>query len=241
MYLRIGGKTRPFNEATAPITYRSIFDAKKRLVQVEETWNISGRVVLQTNATQRRMTVALNLLKTDLSQYRPDLVFIEDDGVTESALRMLASECIDGPTIEIAGFPVQGSDVYATGMSYTATAIGVKPVNGAGQNPIVEFNETVRNPQGGYELGFVGGAINDAELQVFYQNKPYLYVQSGSSVGLYGYPAPPPPLWPEFQLKRNQPVYMSPRNIGFVNTYFETQWEYTFGSIYPLLGLPHSF
>ena len=238
MYLRIGSKTRPFNEARASIRYQPIYDAKKRMIAVDEMWDISGRIVLQTNATQTRMTQAINLLRADLSQDRPNLVFIEDDGVTESAFKLLANECIDGPRFDLAGFPSEGTDVYATGMSYSVAAVARRSLS-SNSNPVLGFNETLSNPEGGTELGFVGGAINFAELQVFRENAPYIYIQSGSAVGMYGHIAAPPPLWPQFQLRRNKPVYMSARNIGPVNTEFETQWEYTFGSVYPLIGLPH--
>ena len=239
MFLRIGNKTRPFNEARCSIRYQPVYDAKKRAIAFDETWDISGRIVLQTNATQTRMTQAIALLRTDFQQERPNLIFIEDDGVTQSAFKLLANECIDGPRMDVSGFPNDGADVYATGMAYNVTAIARRPVSGSGSNPILEFREQIANPSGGMELGFVGGAINDPELQVFRQNAPYLYTQSGSAVGMYGHITAPGPLWPQFQLRRNAPVYASARVIGFVNTEFETSWQYEFGSPYPLIGLPH--
>lgn len=240
MYLRVGGKTRPFNEARVSISYAPIYDAKRTLILVDEFWEISGRVILQTNATQSRMTAALRLLSSDFSQKNPSLVFLEDDGVTESFYKLNASDCIEGPEINANGFPTTANDVYATGVTYTVNVRARRRVGGGGSsNPILEFNEQLSNPDGGRVLGFVGGAINFAELQVFQENAPYTYIQSGSAVGLYGHPAPPPPLWPQHQLRRNKPVYLSPRKLGQVNTEYETQWSYEFGHIFPLIGKPH--
>lgn len=239
MYLKIGGRLRMFNEATASVSYRPVYDSQRRMTYVDETWNITGRVVLQTNATQRNMTIALDQLKRDMSQHRPDLQFIEDDGYTATTFRLLASQCLNGPDLIDLQFPGGEEDVYATGVAYSAQFDARKLASGSGGDPIIEFSETLVNPSGGRVDGFVGGAINLPERQIFKQHEAYTYTQSGRAVGLYGYPVPPPPLWPGAQLRRNKPVYISPRIGGQRPMEFEVQWEYQFGSVFPLIGVPH--
>lgn len=240
MYLKVGNFIRPFNEARAAIRYTPRYDVKRRLVEIEEVWEISGRIVLQTNATQSRMTQALQLLDRDFGQYRPDLVFLEDDGVTESFLQLKRGDCIDGPYVGSSGLPSDGADIYATGVSYQVTMVGVKSIVGAGSNVVLEFTEQVSQLSGGRIEGHVGGAINLAERQVFRQFEPYRYVQSGRAVGLYGYVQPPPPIWPGAQTRRNQPVKVSPRVIGPVrNREYEISWSYEFEHVFPLFGDPH--
>lgn len=240
MYLKVGNFIRPFNEARASISYVPRYDVKRRLVEIEERWDISGRIILQTDATQSRMTRALQLLDRDFGQYRPDLVFLEDDGVTETFLQLRRGDCIDGPYIGESGLPGDGADIYATGVGYRVTMIGVKSVVGAGANVIVSFDEQVAQLSGGEVLGHVGGAINYPELQRFKQHEVYRYVQSGSAVGLYGYLQPPSALWPGAQTRRNRLVKISPRVIGPVrNREYEIRWEYEFESIFPLFGNPH--
>lgn len=242
MYLRIGGRKRPFNEVKSPvISYRLSYDPYKRVSTIEETWQLSGRIVLQTNATQRNMTTAINLLKEDLfASQRPDLVFLEDDGVTPSAFQLLASNTFEGPLLTEHSFPSDAADVYATGVMWAAV-FTAKRLPAGTNNPLIEFAETVANPSGGRIEGMVGGAINFPERQVFKENEPYVYIQSGRSVGLLGYPDPPPPLWPAFQTRRNKPVLMSPRIPGPPSQEFEIQWEYEFMSETPLLGIPHTY
>lgn len=237
MYLKVGGRLRPFNEARADITYVPRYDARKRVISIEETWAISGRVVLQDVASQGLMTKALQLLKSDFDQHRPDLQFIEDNGSTPSFLKLLRSDCIDGPKVAVSGFPMDARDVYATGTSYTVTMVGTRPV-GSG-NAVLEFEETWEQTAGGRIEGYVGGAINRAERQVFKQHEPYAYVQRGRAVGLYGYVVPPAPLFQFQQTKQNRPAYTSPRMIGTPNTEFECSWVYEFESDVPLSGLPH--
>lgn len=239
MYLRIGGVLRPFNEVKAPsIGYRIIYDARRIAMAIEETWQLSGRIVLQTNASQTAMTLAIQKLFADLSQPTPDLVFVEDSGAKESALAIKAEWCYEGPNLIDVSMPSDAQDVYATGMTWQAVYSAKRKLIGVG-NPVVSFQESLANPQGGLVLGMVGGAINLPELQVFQANAFYHYIQSGSVVGMFGYIEPPPPLFPAFQVRRNKPVYQSPRNHGPIPTEFETSYEYEFMSQFPLIGIPH--
>lgn len=239
MYLKVGGRLRPFNEARAGISYLPRYDARQRAVAVEERWEITGRVVLETVATQTRMTQALRVLESDFNQPNPDLEFIEDDGSTPSFFRLLRSDCIDGPKIVASAFPQDQADIYSTGTSYSITMVGVRPVAGSGANVVLEFSETWEQISGGRKEGYVGGAINYPERQVFKQHEAYTYVQRGSAVGLYGYIVPPAPLFPFHQTADNRPVYVSPRVIGKVNTEYELSWIYEFASDTPLVGRPH--
>ena len=238
MYLKIGSRIRPFNEADVGITYEPRFDVQRKMVAVSEVWNISGRVVLQTNATQTRMTQALMLLQQDFEQYRPDLVFLEDNGVTESFFKLKANELLEGPTLIGASFPDDPSNVYETGTAYTATMMGVRPIGTS--NAILSFTETISCPESGGEIrGYVGGAINLPELQTFKQHQYFHFYQTGSAVGLYGYPVPPPPIWPAYLLKRMIPTRTAPRIQGPVKQEFEVSWQYEFGSPFELIGAPH--
>lgn len=241
MYLKIGSVLRPFNEVKTPsISYKPAYDARRRLMYIEEQWQISGRIVLQTNATQTRMTQALQKLESDWAQVNPSLLFVEDNGVTPSHLKLNASECFDGPLVVDASFPGDSADVYATGMLWAVTVVAKRLPAGVG-NPLLEFTESVARVSGGTIIGFVGGAINLPERQVFKENEPYIYEQSGRSVGLFGYPNPPPPLWPGALLEEMKPVLVSPRVLGTVNSEYEIQWSYRFGNEFPLSGLPHTF
>lgn len=241
MYLKIGNVLRQFNEVKTPsISYKPFYDARRRIAYVEEQWQISGRIVLQTNATQTRMTQALQQLESDWNQTRPSLLFVEDNGVTPSFLKLDASTCFDGPNVVDSSFPGDAADIYATGMLWAVTVVAKRLPAGAG-NSILEFSESVAKVSGGTIIGFVGGAINYPERQIFKQHEPYMYEQTGRAVGLFGYPDPPPPLWPGAQLEEMKPVLISPRVTGSVNSEFEVQWSYRFGNEFPLAGVPHTF
>lgn len=241
MYLRIGGRLRPFNEADASISYVPVFDGARRIVKVHQIWQIDGNVNLQTNATQTAMTAALRVLEQDFSQYRPDLVFLEDNGATPSALQLLAANCLQGPELTNFSYPKNPNKVYATGHPYVATMEADTIASGASGNSILEFREEVVDEgTGGWERVHVGGAINLPEEQLGTQFAPYRYRQTGTAVGLFAYPQIPPPLWPA-KLKKPDPqiTRVSPEVIGAIDQRFRINWTYVFESAYPLTGNPH--
>lgn len=241
MYLKVGSRIRPFNEADAAISYSPIYDAYNRMTSIDERWDITGRIVLQTNASQANMTKAIRLLQQDFNQERPDLIFLEDDGVRESAWALRANECMDGPKVVDSGFPQDPQNVYATGTSYSVSMMGRRAVRSAARNPILEFTEEIDPRGGGPIVGYVGGALNYAERQVFKQFDPWTCVQRGSAVGLYGWPIPPGPIWPQAQLERMIPRKVAPRVLGPIQQEFEITWEYKFGWPFALTGNPHTF
>lgn len=241
MYLSIGGILRPFNEARASISYELTYDGQNRASLVKSVWGISGRVIQQSNATQTGMTQKLEKLKADIQKPRPDLIFYEDDGATPTSLKLLAADCVEGPTLLDVSFPDKAPDIYPTGVEYGCTFEGTGKAVGSAANPITEFTEIITPNGGGQEFILVGGAINPAEYQTAKQNAPWYYTQSGSAVGMFGYPQPPPPLWPGALLKVMQPVLESPKVAGPIQMYFRISWSYEFGSPYQLSGLPHAF
>lgn len=241
MYLSIGGVLRPFNEARAAISYEIVYDGMNRAALVKSLWGISGRVIQQSNATQAGMTIKLRQLASDIQKPRPDLIFYEDDGATQTALKLLAADCVDGPNLTDLSFPDKAPDIYPTGVEYGCTFQATNLALNASSNPITEFTEIITPGGGGQEVILVGGAINPAEYQTAKQNAPWYYTQSGSAVGMFGYPPVPPPLWPDCLLKTMQPVRESPRVAGPIGMYYRISWSYDFGSPWQLFGLPHTF
>lgn len=240
MYLKIGGVTRPFNEADASISYTPVFDGSRRIIKIHQVWQIDGVVVQQTNATQTNMTAKLEQLRRDFSQDRPDLVFLEDDGVTPSALELLASVCLQGPELTNFSFPKNANKVYSNGHPYTAT-MEADVWSGAAGNPILEFEEEVIDEgSGGWERVHVGGAINLPEEQIGTQYAPWRYTQSGTSLGLYTWPNIPPPIWPAMLKKPYAKITRtSPEVLGTVDQRFRISWSYSYESRVQLFGGPH--
>jgi hypothetical protein len=237
MRLRVGSSVRPLNEAVAQVSYKPVYDITRKVSKLIERWDITGRVILQTNASQTAMTAELNNLSNALSQEGADIAFMEDYNNIDTKLALYANQCLVGPYIVDSGFPNAQGDIYSNGMSYRVV-YEAERLAGVGGN-LLQFEEQILEAEGGEEHGYVGGAVNYPERQVFAQHKPFRYRQSGSATGLFAHPTIPPPIWPWAQLKRPEVTYASPKVLGNVDQEFTVSWSYDFAWHDQLYGTPH--
>lgn len=237
MRLQVGAYTRPLNEAVTSISYSPIFDQSRRMVGVNERWDTNGRVVLQSGS-QANMTVALADLERAVIQSNVDLVYLEDDRNVQTAMKLRTADCANGPVLMDFGYPNQADDVYSNGMGYRVIWEGRRMTSLS--NSILEFEEQIIEEPGGAEYVMVGGAVNFAERQLAWQNRPWTYIQAGRAVGMFARPSIPPPIWP-FALTNAVPriTLISPRVLGTIPTEFGIQWEYRFQWHERLYGVPH--
>lgn len=242
MYLKVGGAIRPFVEANVEPTYRLIYDGQRRIVKTAVTFAIDGRIVLQDGASQRAMTQAIELMFRQFSQPNPDIILLEDDGSTESAIKLRRQDCLLGPEVVELSLPSNEGRVYSVSAPYRIT-VTAEISRASGANPIVAFSEMLADlGTGGWEKVYVGGAINPPEEQIAQQFTTYKYVQQGSAVGMFGYPTIPPPIFPRY-LKRPRPRVerMGPEILGNVPQNYRISWAYEYESAWELRGFPHNF
>lgn len=240
MYLKVGGNVRPFCEADVLPQYQLFYDGQRQLYKTGITMQIEGRIVQQTSATQSGMTNLIRLLQQQLAQTTPDVILLEDDGVTESAISLKSANCISGPLLLDYSLGANEGSVYPTSLPYSATYYG-EVASSSGANPITFFNETLDKSGGGPIRVHVGGAINVPEEQIGQQYEVYRYVQAGSARGLYGYPLVPQPIFPGSLKRPGRVVLGGPQERGRINMEFLISWTYEFESAYELFGVPHTF
>lgn len=243
MYLKIGSALRPFVEANVEPSYQFFYDGQRRLYKTGVTLRIEGRIVQQTAATQSGMTQLIKLLQQQSLQANPDIILLEDDGATPSALSLYANQCLQGPDCLGLELPSNTDRIYVTSCPYSLSYYAEVQVGSGGGNPVIEFHEEIDDSgSGGWERVHVGGAINPPEEQIASQYSVYRYRQFGSAVGAYALPSVPPPIWPG-ALKRPRPQlsYGSPQMIGNVLQNFRISWQYEYESAYALFGRPHTF
>lgn len=240
MYLKIGGAIRPFVEADIQPSYQNFYDGRRVLYKVGITLRIEGRIVLQQNASERNMSVAIQVLLQHFRQSRPDIVLLESDGITPTPISFTSANCLQGPDVLDLALESNEGKVYSTSQPYSAT-VYLEQLTNSAANPIIEFRETIDDSgEGGFERILVGGAINFPEEQIARQFAPYRYIQQGYAVGLLGYPSVPPPIWPG-ALKRQRPriTKEGPTPTGRVLTNWRIAWAWEYESAYELFGNPH--
>lgn len=238
MRLRIGNYLRPNRESRRTVSYTPKYDSRKKLSTVVERWEISGRLVSE-DGTQTGMDTALLELQAAVAQPSPSLTYLHEDTGAPSVLALRADTALWGPLLISSTLPASANDIYGSAISFTlvyeaeyAAAVG---------GNIIEFRERLREIPGGQTRVMVGGYVNAAQRQIGYQNKKWGYVQSGRAVGLFGYPAIPPPIFPGALVGEPEVERIGPVDTGNVPTRFEITWQYAFEWHQKLYGVPHYY
>jgi hypothetical protein len=239
MYFQMGSVTRPLNEVKASVAYQPKYSLSRLISEVVETWTIQGVIILEGDlATPTNMSAEINIVNQMMDQFEPDLFILDDDGGS-TPWALFSGDCLTGPTVVDFAWTTGEKSIYPIMESYQAIVQATRVV-GAG---LIAFTESLTPEPGGREHVWVGGAINQPEQQIAAQYKTWRVRQSGSAIGLLGYPTPPPAIWP-FALVRpasdGWASAASPRRLGKnYDTEFEISWNYEFEWHQPLFGQPN--
>lgn len=139
-----------------------------------------------------------------------------------------------GPNLQAAGAS------YVTWQPYTVTLEAEYPVAGV-ELLYRDFEETIEVEGGGRVDGWLKPLNGSPIRQTLMQQDTYRARQSGTAVGLYARPAPPPPIWPAFLTRGPRFSKKNPKPRGSFNQDFAISWSYEFESNVPLAGEPHQW
>jgi hypothetical protein len=239
MKFKFGNTTRPNNEVVVSVSYYPQYNLTREIAAVTETWSVRGRIVLQgADATSANMGNEIRAVNAMAEQQDVDVVILDDDG-TETPWKIRSSECNIGPRVTYFGWTASENDVYTNGQGYTLNLTAERPYKGG----LLSFTETLQPIEpGGQEYVYVGGSVNYPERQLGSQHLPWRAVQSGTAVGLLGYPVPPAPIFPFAMSKPNQAfvfTLLSPKKPGKIDSEFTISWSYDYAWHQPLIGIPN--
>lgn len=107
---------------------------------------------------------------------------------------------------------------------------------------VMSFTESL-SVRGGFPFYVVLPAIaGENQRQLVYPQEPYKATQRGRAVGMYQYPTPPGPIFPQYLARSPEIDEVSPRRDGIWFQGFEVSWAYEFESpSQALVGLPNVF
>lgn len=243
MYFTCGNYRHDDNE----VNLSSIAKVPERLesgpvYRYKETWVADGEIFAASNAA---LTARLQLLELAYGSPRPAVeggvaALFHDNGTATAHILGLGS--LGGVRVVSFGYPQGGKEEYVTSRKYQivleCTYLGDPNV------PLIAFEE---------RLAFEGGGIEYVWRKPL-QGRPvrqpvgidtWRAVQSGSAVGQFGPPEPPPPLWPAYLIGEARPDETSPKRQGPAGNPFYSDfaitWNYRFEADIPLIGQPHRF
>ncbi len=190
-----------------------------------------------TVSSQADATSQWNALAAALAVPFGDLTLLNDDSSTALILPNAGSitgvRVTSGPNMT----SYQGA-VWGTWVPFAFAAEAEYPLAGTA-NLLKSWRETLAFSGGGPLYAHMPAINGFPQKQLIYPAMPYACVQSGQIVGLYQYPAVPPPLFP-FALKENPNIKpSSPTRKGFGYEDFAWDYSYSFEDAAPLVGLPN--
>lgn len=235
MYLAYGNYRHADNEAEYTISTSPVETDDGDLYASVTTWQISGQIHADTTA---QLVTALRTLEAAYSTWDRDLVFYDDNGNVCHALRSAGSS--SGVRVIGFGYPNGTGAQLSTFRDYTITVQAEYPV---GATPYRSFRETLSFQGGGPERAVLEIVNGPPQEQILKSQTAFRAVQSGSAVGLYGYPPVPPPLFPGKERVQSvppgNPQFGSPRVRQGRATDFPVSWSYEFWSATPMAGFPN--
>lgn len=235
MYLQYGNYRHADNEAAYTITSSVVETDDGDPYESTTTWQIAGRLLADTTSA---LVTALRSLEAAYSVWDRDLAFYDDSGNVCHSLPTAGST--SGVRVTAFGYPDGEGAQLSTFRDYSITVQASYPY---GTTTYRSFRETVSFRGGGPERAVLELVNGPPQEQILKAVTACRVVQSGSAVGLYGYPPVPPPLFPGKEIVASippgNPQYGSPRRRNSRFTDFPVSWTYEFWSSSPLFAYPN--
>ncbi|MEQ8788881.1 MAG: hypothetical protein RIC55_21395 [Pirellulaceae bacterium] len=204
-------------------------------LQVEGVLIADGQSATELQASIRQQ---VNTLESAYGHDGLDAGLFHDDG-SPSSHYLDSSTSLGGVRVAGIEFDKDNRDgQYATGRSYRITLEADFP------NPAVTFQQWSESLRiigtGGPRFVHVQTLRGAPQKQLVHQRTIVRATQTGTAVGLRGYPSPPPPIFPAAELVDRREVSRdSPRNLHGAFIDWPVHWTFHFETAGPLVGAPN--
>lgn len=236
MYLRYGNYQTADSEVSVTILREAQVNEAGQPYALRHTWDITGIIFGDDTAA-----VVANLLALEraFAFWGNDLALIDSNGTICHA--MPSGGSLTGVRItKPPSYPNGDGAELSTFRTYSITATCDYPY-GPVTNPLKSFTETLAFSGGGPRRIVVECAFGPPQPQIVNQFTAFRATQTGSAVGMYGYPPIPPPIFPAALVENGSPSFTGGQLRNGVYVDFGVQWAYRFESPTPLIGLPNQW
>lgn len=247
MYLKYGSYTHQFCECSVTISKLPIYTGNYVRIGHSETWSIRGRLVGDSEAD---IKTKIQALETAYATDRQDVYLLQADGSTSSAHYIISSATLSGLLVKRFAYP-NGEDItsgfrnYEIELSTQVDTSAGGGGGGAGGQQIVSYSESISSRgTGGPRIVARETRNGTPVMQTVSQFTPVYVTQRGSSVGLFGYPNAPGPIWPQYEQVADRDItYTAPEQVlgsgsGQESRRFTTSWSYSFVASGAIAGKP---
>ncbi len=240
MYVKYGAYRHRLAGVGFTIAKQTIRNERNVRYGILETWTLGGELLERTGSVAA-LTKAIEDLEAAYAVENQDLVlYTSTMAATAHSLRV--EDCLTGVRVTAPpSYPVATGPDYANKRTFTITLEGIRRVPETA-NALQAWSESLSfQGNGGPDEGYLEPVDGTPVRQRFKAATLYRAKQTGSAIGLLGYPTPSDPLWPGFLQNAEQAVsYSSPKYDGTRFTNYQVTWDYAFVSSSPLRGLPNA-
>lgn len=240
MIVQAGSFAHPTGTVEYTISRSPLRNEAQHLYAWRERWDLIIDVTRDMQGDYRRVDAAVRNVERAYSQDGIDLRVLLPNGRT-SVHELLSRDCIGGTRVVMPTYPSNKGAEGVTKRSLQVAVEGDRALpNNELKSALLSFTETVRPQGGGPRFGHLELRRGRPHKQLETTHEVFTATQSGTAVGLYTYPAVPPPIWP-FALKRiMQPQYDHPQRIGGNFIGWPVSWNYEYEANQVLRGAtPH--
>jgi hypothetical protein len=238
MILRYGSYNSDSNECSVVISRDAVMNDAGQPYALRHTWNINGTIFGDDTSA---VVTALLALERAFAVWGLDLSLLDSSGNVCHSMPSTGS--LTGvKIIRPPSYPQGDGAELSTFRNYEIIATCDYPY-GLGQvtNPLKSFVETLAFSGGGPRRMVVECAAGPPQPQVLNQFTAFRATQTGSAVGMFGYPPIPPPIFPAALVENGQPTFTGGQLRGGVYVDFGVSWNYRFESASPLAGFPNQW
>jgi|GEM_PF-3398896 len=251
MYVKRGDYTHAMHEARFRWRVTPKYADNNLLIGTTYVASIGGML---TGTDAADLSSKFNALQAAYAKTTGNFVLLDNSG-NETTFKIDGSKTIGGIRCTRCECPLESPGDMTTYLFYEidiqADSGGINLIGGAGgtgdtpQNAIVTWTEsiTVRGT-GGPRFVMRENRNGKPQKQIVSQFTPVTASQRGEAVGLYNYPTPSAPFWPQHNLASEQEVTRTSSNMNGSNSQqsreFRLSWSYQFWAAGPLTANPSS-
>lgn len=236
--LKYGNYSHPLSEAAVNISRQSMFNDIGVSYATMEKWFIQGRI---EGDTQGEISTNLRNLQNAYIKQNQNIRLVFESGA-ETVHAINVNSTLDG--VRVTGqpsYPVSQGAEYANYRTYNISVEAMVKTNAA-QDEIVFWEEFV-STQGGRPRDTIVETLNTLPIKQRIADATAFFVhQTGRSIGLNGWPSPPPFILPTAAILNNRVGRRSPKTtlVGTSEkrTMFEISWNYSMAESYITKATP---
>lgn len=251
MYLKRGDYTHPLNDAALRWRVLPVYADNLILYGQRVVVHIKGML---EGANASAISTAMSNLENAYASTSGNLVLLENDGTTETHLKITGSDTVGGIRLIRLEFPTVEEGEFVSYVTYeieVEAGFGGTSIFGggnSGQSTILRWSESLSFRGNGGPRTVIHELRNGPpRKQQVSQFTPIYATQAGEGVGLFRHPTAPGPIWRQYEDGWAREIrYHSADTVGGGSgsglqqqeRQFRTTWSYSFSAPQPLQASP---